>query len=101
MADELAHPELLEVLSDLAVLLSDADQPGSSSRISSILDALTAAQGNRDREQSVIRQLLSLYRGMGSFQDLILQDVNGVRPDQDRFDRLRHRVFEEARAALA
>jgi hypothetical protein len=37
---------------------------------------------------------------MGSFQDLVLKDSDGVRPEQDEFDRLRDRLFEEARAAL-
>ena len=100
MAPKLAHGGLLEVLSDLVVVLSDANQSRYSRAISSIHDALGDAQGDRPREQAVIRQILSLYGGMGSFQDLVLQDSNGVRPEQDEFDRLRHRLFEEAWAAL-
>jgi hypothetical protein len=97
---KLARGGLLEVLSDLVVLLSDAHQSRYSRGISSIHDALRDAQGDHAREQTVIRQILSLYGGMGSFQDLVLQDSNGVRPEQDEFDRLRHRLFEEAWAAL-
>jgi hypothetical protein len=100
VAAELAHRGLLAVLSDLGVVLSDANQGRYSSGLSSIHDALRDAQGDRAREQAVIRQILSLYGGMGSFQDLVLQDSNGVRPEQDEFDRLRHRVFQEAWAAL-
>jgi hypothetical protein len=100
MAAELAHRGLLEVLSDLVVLLSGANESRYSRGISSIHDALRDAQGDHAREQALIRQILSLYGGMGSFQDLVLQDSNGVRPEQDKFDRLRHRLFEEARAAL-
>jgi hypothetical protein len=100
VAAELAHRGLLEVLNDLVVLLSGANQSPYSSGISSIHDALRDSQGDRAREQAVIRQILALYGGMGSFQDLVLQDSDGMRPEQDEFDRLRHRLFEEARAAL-
>ena len=47
-----------------------------------------------------MRAISSFGRGMGSFQDLVLQDSNGVRAEQDELDRLRHRLFEEAWAAL-
>jgi alkylation response protein AidB-like acyl-CoA dehydrogenase len=97
---ELDHGGLLEVLSDLAVLLSAANQSGYSRGISSIHDALRDAHGDRAREQAIVRRILSLNGGMGSFQDLVLQDPDGVRPEQDEFDRLRHRLFEGARAAL-
>ena len=97
---ELAHRGLLEVLNDLVVLLSGANQRTYSRGISSIHDALRDSQGDRAREQAVIREILALYGGMGSFQDLVLQDSDGMRPEQDEFDRLRHRLFEEARAAL-
>jgi hypothetical protein len=100
VAAELAHRGLLEALSDLIVLLSDANQSRYSRGISSIRDSLKDARGDGAREQVVIRQILSLYAGMGSFQDLVLQDSNGVRPEQDEFDRARQRLFEEARAAL-
>jgi hypothetical protein len=100
LAPKLAHGGLLEVLSDLVVVLSDANQSRYSRGISSILETLRDAQGDHAREQAVIRQILSLYGGMGSFQDLVLQDSDGVRPEQSEFDRLRDRLFEEARAAL-
>lgn len=100
MTAEIAHHGLLEVLSDLVLLLSDANQIRYARGISSVHDALRDAQGDRAREQAVIREILSLYGGMGSLQDLVLQDSNGVRSEQDEFDRLRHRLFEETRAAL-
>jgi len=100
MAGKPVHHGLLAVLVDLVALLSSASQGRYSKGISSIYDALWDAQGDRAREQAVIREILSLYGGMGSFQDLVLQDAHGVRPEQDEFDRLRHRLFEEARAAL-
>lgn len=100
VAAELAHSRMRELLSDLATLLSDANEIGYARRISSILDALKESLGDRGREQATIRGILALYGGMGSFQDLVLQDSNGVRPEQNEFDRLRRQLFEEARAVL-
>ncbi|MFC4022005.1 DUF6966 domain-containing protein [Micromonospora sp. GCM10011542] len=39
--------------------------------------------------------ILKMYRGgMGSFQDYVLQDANGVLPQHDAFDRLRSRLHD-------
>ncbi|MGN9774625.1 DUF6966 domain-containing protein [Micromonospora sp. H33] len=62
-------------LADLAVRLEQAD---GASRV------------------AVLRDIRALYRGgMGSFQDLVLQDRNGVLPEHPAFDRLRHQLYEE------
>lgn len=49
-----------------------------------------------DGASRVLRDIRALYRGgMGSFQDLVLQDRNGVLPEHPAFDRLRHQLYEE------
>ncbi|MFC0534158.1 hypothetical protein [Phytohabitans kaempferiae] len=49
----------------------------------------------------VLRLILTMYQqGMGGFQDLVLQDDKGVRPEHDEFSRLRSRLFERALSEL-
>ncbi|MEV0621346.1 hypothetical protein AB0I81_49015 [Nonomuraea sp. NPDC050404] len=50
--------------------------------------------------QYAVRKILRLYGGMGSFQDLILQNAQGVLPEQDRFEELQDQLFEAARDEL-
>jgi hypothetical protein len=60
------------------------------------------ARGSHDPEvkMTAARSILRMYGGMGSFGDLVLQNADGVLPEQAEFDRLRQRLFEAARAAL-
>jgi len=46
--------------------------------------------------QFALRSLLSVYGGMGSFSDLVIQSQAGVGPDNDELDRLRSALFAEA-----
>lgn len=51
--------------------------------------------------RGIALRLLGMFGGMGSFNDLVLYDESGIRPSQDQFDDLRHRLYEllvEARA---
>lgn len=100
VAADPAYSRMREVLSDLIALLSAANEGVYARRISSARDVLEESLGDRDREQATVRSILSLYGAMGSFQDLVLQDSNGVRPEQNGFDRLRSQLFDEAWAAL-
>ncbi|HVB44806.1 MAG TPA: hypothetical protein VNF47_19170 [Streptosporangiaceae bacterium] len=100
MAAEIAFSRLLRLLEDLADLLSVAGQEAWSRRLETIRSTLNEAPGDYHREQAAVRGILSLYGGMGSFQDLVLQDARGVRPEHEEFDQLRDQLFEEARAAL-
>lgn len=100
MAAQIVFDRLLELLKSLALLLSNTGEARWSEMLSSIRSDLSASRGDPDREQAAVRDILSLYGGMGSFQDLVLQDSRGVRPEQQEFDQLRNLLFEGARAAL-
>ncbi len=54
-------------------------------------DAAEATAGTGQRE--VLQRIGELYGGMGSFNDLVLQDRQGVRPEQRRLDTLRTDLY--------
>jgi hypothetical protein len=100
VASQVDGDELSELALKLASLLAQAKEPRWSSRLSAIADAFNASRDSHAQRKNVIRETLSLYGGMGSFQDLVLQDSRGVRPEQRDFDMYRHQLFELARAEL-
>jgi hypothetical protein len=91
---------LLTTLNETAQLLASVGETRASNALTTIAEPL--AQGSQDAEvqTTAARLVLRMYSGMGSFGDLVLQDANGVLPEQAEFDRLRQRLFEAARAAL-
>lgn len=99
MAAEVASGALASVLRETAELLLDAGEKDASLGLEK-LAALASGASDMRESQDVARRVLSLYTGMGSFQDLVLQDESGVRPEQNRLDRLRRRLFEVARKVL-
>lgn len=90
---------VLDALVEIADLLTDGEEPRWSALISSLAHELEAA-GSGPARQDVIRSILALYGGMGSFSDVVLQDMSGALPEQQRFHQRRSELFELARAEL-
>jgi hypothetical protein len=90
---------LLDLLADLADLLAGCGQRPWATRLAALATDLESA-GNGPARADVVRSVLSLYGGMGSFSDVVLQDMSGALPEQDRLDWLRDRLFEQARGEL-
>ncbi|WP_376771292.1 DUF6966 domain-containing protein [Rhizomonospora bruguierae] len=86
------------ILLELSKLAAMSPPGDSVSRIlERIASDLRYAGEDEERQRSVIREILTLYQGgMGSFQDYVLQDSSGVRPEHQRFDDLRRRLFVAA-----
>lgn len=95
-----------DVVRRILLQMADLALPAAGGRdVSRSLTGLAAdldrAGDDRAERRPVLRIILTMYQqGMGGFQDFVLQDQNGVRPEQDAFDRLRHRLFAEARNEL-
>lgn len=100
MAPALTPDPLRDLLSRLAQLLAGADEPRWSQSMSRLAERAAATPGSAERRE-VIREVLSLYGGMGSFNDVVLQDARGVLPEQPELDQLRSRLFETARGELS
>lgn len=63
------------------------------------LAALAAGMTDARNEvelQRALRHLLSIYGGMGSFNDLVLQSSAGVSPDNEALDELRSTLYSLA-----
>src|SRR5512133_2364412 len=87
---------LSALLVRLARLLDRAQEQRWAQSMWQLADAAAAASGTQER-QEVVRRVLALYGGMGSFNDVVLQDERGVMPEQVELDELRSRLFETAR----
>lgn len=59
-----------------------------------------ADSGSDEQMQSVARELLSVFGGMGSFNDLVLQNERGVSPENQELDLLRAEMFKVATEIL-
>jgi hypothetical protein len=90
---------LLDALVETADLLTDGEELRWATRLSALANDLESA-GSGPARQDVIRAVMALYGGMGSFSDLVLQDMSGALPEQQRFDRRRSELFELARDEL-
>lgn len=87
------------LLASLAELLNRCDEGPWATRLGGLAADLAAAGDGPEREH-VVRAVLRLYGGMGSFSDLVLQDRAAPRPEQATFDRMRTELFERARDEL-
>lgn len=100
VAPALSPDQLVDVLDRLAQLLDRAREPRWAQSMSQLKDAAMATSGTPER-QDVVRRILAFYGGMGSFNDVVLQNERGVMPEQGEFDELRSQLFEVARDELA
>lgn len=103
MASEMTNSALIELIGSLLTLLAEAGEDYWSRKLQLIRDELSDIHANQEmdrRSQDIVREILSLFGGMGSLQDLVLQNPRGVMQEQLKFDHLRDRLFDEARNAL-
>ena len=96
MAPSLVNAELRAIVAELQRILVPLEPrwAGAMQQLTSRLDA-----GSLTTHEAA-REVLQFYRGLGSFNDVVLQDRDGVRPEQFEFDRLRDRLFELSRDLL-
>lgn len=95
MAAEVGSVRVRRILREMSALAAATPSEGSVSEHLADL-ALRLEQTDGASRVAVLRDILALYRGgMGSFQDLILQDRNGVLPEHVPFDQLRRQLYEE------
>lgn len=99
MAAEMTGDSLVDLLRAAAKLLAEAGEARPAQHLYELAARASGASDDEAR-QEVVRDVLALYGGMGSFQDLVLQDERGVRPEQPALDRLRAQLFEVARDEL-
>jgi hypothetical protein len=83
-----------KTLLELTALLESVDEVPETPR--GLAPAIREARG-KDAYQTAVRDVIRLFGGMGSFQDVVLQTREGVRPEQAEFELLRDRLFQEAK----
>jgi hypothetical protein len=88
-----------ETIAQLLELLVSVGEAPWAALMERLLSAVREANGAEER-RAIAGRVLQLYGGMGSFNDLVLQDAHGVRPEQDEFGRLRSLLFEAARDSI-
>ena len=88
------------LLRRLQELLVTGGEPRWAQSLGGLAAAAEGATDDADR-RAVVTQVLGLYGGMGSFSDVVLQDRDGVLPEQQELQQLRTRLFEAAREALS
>ena len=91
MAAALEPDPLVRLLVTISELLETADEARWGRRLRQL--AATAGQEGSPSRRSFVSEVLALFGGMGSFNDLVLQNRHGVLPQQRELDRLR---FEPA-----
>jgi hypothetical protein len=91
---------LRQLLISITAVLNDTNQHCWANVTRELASSLTCAHGEIERRQ-VVRRITTLFNGgMGSFNDLILQDAHGVLPSQSIFSNLRNQLFQEVRNEL-
>lgn len=95
---ELRPDPLVGLLSRISEILESVGEPQWARQ----LRGLAAAAGAEDpsAQRALAADVLALFKGMGSFNDIVLQNKRGVLPEQGEFDRLRSELFEAARGQL-
>lgn len=89
-----------EIVSQLSRVLLQAGEDHLAHNFSQTAVELSEAESYAAR-QTIIRRLLALYSGgMGSFLDYVLQDTDGVLPEQRELSFLRSELFLMAQAEL-
>ena len=84
----------------LYVLLEKCNEPEWANHMKMISESLTMHSIEDNEKQRVYREILHLFGGMGSFQDLVLHTGDNMVDDNRVFDALRKELFEAARNQL-
>jgi hypothetical protein len=90
---------LAGLLEELADLLTRFEEGATARGLRRLAIEATSASSDVD-QRAVVLRVVALYSGMGSMQDLVLQNSIGVRPEQVELDALRSELFDEARRRL-
>lgn len=91
--------QLETLLTRTTVLVLEAGEDRWAHALTALAAQARRAGGDAEA-QRVVRSVLGLYAGAGSFSDLVLQNRDGVRPEQAELDPLRQRLFEAVRQRL-
>ena len=86
---------MTSVLDALSNLLARSGQPRWSSLMAVLAQEARDASTAHER-RAVVQQVMRLFAGMGSLNDLVLQDARGVRPEQHLLDELREDLYRAA-----
>lgn len=89
----MTQPDILRLLRSILALLTTANETRWIPAIQQRIADLAATHPGTTEYQAAIRDALKLFGGMGSFQDLVLQNENGVTADQPELSKLRHELF--------
>lgn len=92
--------ELLGLLRSIVAILTRANETRWIPVIEKRITAFNGVHSDTTKYQEAVRETLRLYSGMGSFQDLVLQNEKGVLPEQGDLAKLRHDLFMVLRAEL-
>lgn len=92
--------DVLGLLRSILALLTMANETRWMPAIEQRIAAFSAIHPESTEYQDALRDALKLFGGMGSFQDLVLQNEKGVTPDQPELSKLRHELFVALRAEL-
>jgi hypothetical protein len=91
------RPRAIEkTLLELAAVLESVDEVRLAETPRTLAAHLSEANGE-DEYQTAVREVIRLFGGMGSFQDVVLQTGKGVRPEHAEFARLLDRLFQETK----
>ncbi|MFI0423880.1 DUF6966 domain-containing protein [Spongiactinospora sp. 9N601] len=91
---------IADALDRMSALLKGTSEPGLARELTGLAAAVRVFRADSDERQALIRKILRMYGGMGSLQDVVLQNTAGVLPQNMEFDRLRRALFALARSGL-
>ena len=100
MGAEMTPASPVDLLAELVDVLGKAGEVRVQSSLARLLHEFEESTSPGERQQAA-RHGLRLFGGMGSLQDFVLQDPQGVRPEQARFSTLRSELFRALTAELA
>ncbi|QRP49053.1 hypothetical protein [Amycolatopsis sp. FDAARGOS 1241] len=92
MAAASVERDIYAVLSDIRDVLDVTMESEWKQTFSRYENLLRRSVDDAAARQRIIREMLRLYGGMNSFNDLVLQDSRGARPENAELDRLRHEL---------
>jgi hypothetical protein len=96
----MTQADLLGLLRSILAILTRANEVRWIPAIEQRIAVLTSIGPATAEYQDAVRNTLQLYGGMGSFQDLVLQNEKGVIPEQSELFRLRNDLFTALQAEL-
>lgn len=100
MATSMTQRDIVRVLQSIVSILNSSGDTRWLSAIERQVSRFRAAQPGTDEYRDAVRDALRMFGGMGSFQDLVLQNATGVLPEQRELDRAGHDLFAALRSEL-